>query len=188
MWEFLLATTLTFSASMRAPRVEGVPFDYELAYMVENENENWDLEFRQDFERESGFNYHDIRGKINYDDGHLLVKQDYKQIKSKDLFQFNSDVRYYYHNFSIGGAFIWDLEDFYRLRPSLGYNIDKSLGKWEIETDNDVYFTTPVTYQTDLATTYNINKHLKTGIVTNYIKTVNNFDYAAKWVLVIKFK
>jgi len=186
MWEFLLATTLTFSASMRAPRVEMVPFDYELAYMLENENENWDLEFRQDYERESGFNYHDIRGKINYDDGNLLVKQDYKQIKSKDLFQYNSDVRYYYKNFSLGAALIWDLEDFYVIRPSGGYNTDVKVGKWEIETDNDVYFTTPLTYQTDLTTTYNITKNVKTGIMSNYIKTVNNFDYSAKWVLVLK--
>ena len=188
MWELLLATTLTFSTSMRAPRVESVPFDYELAYILENESEHWDLEFRQDYERESGFNYHDIRGKVNYDDGRLLVKQDYKQIKSKELYQFNSDVRYYYKNFSLGGAFIWDLQDFYRLRPSMGYNTDVKVGKWEIETDNDVYFTYPLTFQTDLATTYKINKNLSTGVVTNYIQTIDNFDYSARWVFVVKLK
>lgn len=188
MWEFLLATTLTLSASMRAPRADNLPYDYELAYQLDNESEHWDITFREDIEREGGYQYHDIRGKVNYDNGALLVKQDYKQIASKELYQFNTDLRYNYEGFSVGGAFIWDLDQYYRLRPSLGYNIDKKWGKWEVETDNDVYFTSPMTYQTDLQTTYDINKYIQAGIVTNYIKTVDNNDYSAKFVMVFKLR
>ena len=186
MWEFLLATTLTLSASMRAPRVEGIPYDYELAYQLDNESEHWDITFREDFERESGFNYHDIRAKVNYDDDALLIKQDYKQIKSKELYQFNTDVRYTYKGFSLGGAFVWDLEQYYAFSPSLSYNIDKKIGKWEIETDNDMYMTTPITYQSDLQTTYEINKYTQLGIITNYIRTINKEDYSAKLVIIFK--
>ena len=52
-----------------------------------------DLAFRHDFEREDGDFFNDIRGELNYKKGLLVVKEDYKQIGSKDIYQFNSDVR-----------------------------------------------------------------------------------------------
>ena len=40
MWEIILATVLSFSAGVRAPRIENVPFDYELSYQIENRSDN----------------------------------------------------------------------------------------------------------------------------------------------------
>ena len=55
-----------------------------------------------------------------------------------------------------------------------------------METENDVYFTNDITYQTEGQITYNVSKNIGVGLSGNYIKTLDNYDYTAKVVLTIK--
>ena len=81
---------------------------------------------------------------------------------------------------------VWDLKDNYTFTPSIGLTKTLTLGKWEMETENDVYFTDDITYQTEGQITYNVSKNVGLGISGNYIKTLDNYDYTAKVVLTIK--
>jgi hypothetical protein len=105
MLELFLASVISLSASVREPRqVPTAPFDYELSYKIETTYEDLDFSFKHDYEREDGQNFNDIRAELNYifnniagiefPNHGILFKEDYKQIASKDLYQFNSDIRY----------------------------------------------------------------------------------------------
>ena len=48
-----------------------------------------------------------------------------------------------------------------------------------METENDVYFTKEITYQTEGQITYNVSKTVGLGLSGNYIKTLDNYDYTA---------
>ena len=185
MWEILLASVLSLSAGIRAPQIDNVPNDFELAYQIENEL----FMFKHDYERENGIIFNDIRGKINYEYKHLLVKEDYQEITSKNLYIFTSDIRYAHKGLSAGGAYLWNINtEEAGLTFSAGYTEEITKGKWEINTDSDIYLTTPLSFQTDLKTSYNINQYFGIGILGNYIQTTDNNDYAAKIILTIKFK
>ena len=94
MWEIILATVISLSAGVREPRqVSTAPFDYELSYKIENQYKGLDISFKHDYEREDGDYFNDIRGELNYKKGIIIIKEDFKQIASKDLYQFNSDIR-----------------------------------------------------------------------------------------------
>ena len=188
MWEILLATVISLSAGVRQPRqVPTAPFDYELSYKIENQYKGLDLAFRHDFEREDGDFFNDIRGELNYKKGIIVVKEDYKQIASKDIYQFNSDVRVNIRGVSAGYGVIWDLDDEVLLVSSLGYSKKKKIGKWEIETENDLYITKPITYQVESKITYNITNNIGIGLYGNYINLLNGYDYSARTVITIKF-
>ena len=123
MWEIFLATLITFSAGIRQPRqVPTAPFDYELSYKIENQYKGLDLSFRHDYEREDGDFFNDIRGELNYKKGIIVIKEDFKQIASKDLYQFNSDIRISIRGVSAGYGVIWDLDNEVLLVSSLGYS------------------------------------------------------------------
>ena len=140
MWEIFLATVISLSVGVREPRnVSNAPFDYELSYKLENNYNNLDISFKHDYEREDGDYYNDIRAELNYTKNNIILKEDYKQIVSKDLYQFNSDIRYQWKGISLGYGFIWDLEDKYKYSPSAGYANKLTLGKWGLETENDLY-------------------------------------------------
>ena len=189
MWEILLATVISLSAGVRQPRqVPTAPFDYELSYKIENQYKDLDLAFRHDFEREDGDFFNDIRGELNYKKGLLVVKEDYKQIASKDLYQLNSDIRYEWRGLSFGYGMIWDLEDEYIFKPSAGFSKKITLGKWKIETENDLYYTKPLTYQTEGKILYDITNRIGLGLSAIYIETVKAHDYSAKLVLTIKLR
>ena len=81
---------------------------------------------------------------------------------------------------------VWDLQDNYTFTPSIGLTKTIQLGKWELETENDVYFTNDITYQTEGQITYNVSNNIGVGLSGNYIKTLDNYDYTAKVVLTIK--
>ena len=49
MWEAILVSLLSFSVSMRAPKVENVPFDYELSCQIENTTNRSDFLFKYDY-------------------------------------------------------------------------------------------------------------------------------------------
>ena len=188
MWEILLATIISLSAGVRQPRqVPTAPFDYELSYKIENQYKGLDLAFRHDFEREDGDFFNDIRGELNYKKGIIVVKEDYKQIASKDIYQFNSDVRVNIRGVSAGYGVIWDLDDEILFVSSLGYSKKKKIGNWEIETENDLYITNPITYQVESKITYNITDNIGVGIYGNYINLLNGYDYSARTVITIKF-
>ena len=184
MWEVILASLLSFSAGVRAPQINNVPSDFEFSYQIENDY----FMFKQDYERENGLYFNDIRGKFHYEKDHILIKEDFKQIKSKNLYQFNSDIRYIYKGFSVGGAYVWDLDEDHSFIPSLGYTNEIENEKWRIHIDSDVYVTEPLTYQTDFQATYKLNKKIGVGLLSNYIQTKTNNDYQAKIVLTIKLK
>tara|TARA_R110000751_G_scaffold127431_1_gene229514 strand:+ start:146 stop:754 length:609 start_codon:yes stop_codon:yes gene_type:complete len=198
MLKFLLATIISLSTSVREPRqVSTAPFDYELSYKIENTYKGFEGSFQHDYEREDGDRYNDIKSELNYTKNlkigniHLpnhaiIFKEDYKQITSKDLYQFNSDIRFQFHGISIGYGMIWDLKDKYIYTPSVGLTKKMTLGNWELETENDVYFTKDITYQTEGSVVYGITKNVGLGISGNYIKTLDNYDYSAKAVLTIK--
>lgn len=189
MYEFLLATLITFSAGVRQPRqVIDAPFDYELSYKIENEYKGLDLSFRHDYEREDGDFFNDIRGELNYKKGIIIIKEDYKQITSKDLYQFNSDIRVSIKGFSAGYGVIWDLEDRVLVVSSVGYSKKLELGKWKLETENDVYLTKPVMYQIESNVIYDITEKVGVGVSGNYIEALNGRDYSARMVLSIKLK
>jgi hypothetical protein len=116
----------------------------------------------------------------------VLFKEDYKQIASKDLYQFNSDIRYQWKGFSAGYGFIWDLKDNRNFKLSAGYSKKLTLDKWELETENDIYYTKPLTYQTEAKVVYNITNNIGIGLSGNYIETLNDYDYSAKAVITIK--
>ena len=178
MWEIFLATLITFSAGIRQPRqVPTAPFDYELSYKIENQYKGLDLSFRHDYEREDGDFFNDIRGELNYKKG----------IASKDLYQFNSDIRIDIKGVSAGYGIIWDLDDEVLIVSSIGYSKKKTINKWELETENDLYFTKPLTYQTESRILYKITDKIGLGISGNYINLLEGYDYSASAVITIKF-
>jgi len=199
MLKFLLATVISLSASVREPRqVPTAPFDYELSYQIENTYKGFDGSFKQDYEREDGDNFNDITAELNYtrnikvkgkelSNHQLIVKEDYNQIASKDIYQFNSDIRYQFYGVSAGYGMVWDLQDNYTFTPSLGLTKQITLGKWELETENDIYFTKDITYQTEGQISYNVSKNVGLGMSGNYIKTLDNHNYSAQIVLTINF-
>ena len=189
MWEIFLATVISLSVGVREPRnVSTAPFDYELSYKLENNYKNLDLSFKHDYEREDGDYFNDIRAELNYlINNIILVKEDYKQIASKDLYQFNSDIRYQWRGLSFGYGMIWDLEDEYIVKPSAGFSKKLTLGKWKLKTENDIYYTKPLTYQTEVKLTYDITDNVGIGLSGNYIEALNDYDYNAQAVITIKF-
>ena len=188
MWEIFLATLITFSAGIRQPRqVPTAPFDYELSYKVENQYKNLDLAFRHDFEREDGDFFNDIRGELNYKKGIIVIKEDFKQIASKDLYQFNSDIRVNIRGVSAGYGVIWDLDNEVLLVSSLGYSKELEVKKWEFETENDLYFTKPLTYQIESKVLYNITDKIGVGLTGNYVNLLDGYDYSARAVITLKF-
>ena len=189
MLEYLLATLITFSASVREPRqIPDAPFDYELSYKIENEYKGLDLSFRHDYEREDGQYFNDIRGELNYKKGSIIIKEDYKQIASKGLYQFNSDVRITVGRFSAGYGIIWDLDDDVIFVSSIGYSRKLSSGKWKFETENDLYFTDPMTYQMESVVSYELTDKASIGVSGNYIEALEGKDYSARMVLILKLK
>ena len=189
MWEIFLATVISLSVGVREPRnVSTAPFDYELSYKLENNYKNLDLSFKHDYEREDGDYFNDIRAELNYlINNIILVKEDYKQIASKDLYQFNSDIRYQWRGLSFGYGMIWNLEDKHIIKPSAGFSKKLTLGKWKLETENDIYYTEPLTYQTEAKVTYDITDNVGIGLSGNYIEALNDYDYSAQAVITIKF-
>ena len=199
MLELFLASIISLSASVREPRqVPTAPFDYELSYKIETTYEDLDFSFKHDYEREDGQNFNDIRAELNYvfnDIGGIafpnhgiLFKEDYKQIASKDLYQFNSDIRYEWRGLSLGYGMIWDLEEDYEIKPSAGFSKKIDLGRWKFETENDLYYTQPVTFQSEGKLSYNITNRTSIGLSANYIETLKAYDYSAKVVLTIKMR
>ena len=198
MLKFLLATIISLSASVREPRlVPSAPFDYELSYQIENTYKGFDGSFKHDYERQDGGRFNDITAELDYTinlklkgkelpNQQIILKEDYNQITSKDIYQFNSDIRYQFYGISAGYGMVWDLKDNYTFTPSIGLSKTLTLGKWEMETENDVYFTDDITYQTEGQITYNASKNIGLGLSGNYIKTLDNYDYTAKVVLTIK--
>ena len=188
MWEIFLATLITFSAGIRQPRqVPTAPFDYELSYKIENQYKGLDLSFRHDYEREDGDFFNDIRGELNYKKGIIVIKEDFKQIASKDLYQFNSDIRINIRGVSAGYGVIWDLDNEVLLVSSVGYSKKKKLDKWEFETENDLYFTKPLTYQIESRILYKLTDKVGIGLAGNYINLLDGYDYNAKAIITIKF-
>ena len=188
MWEIFLATLITFSDGIRQPRqVPTAPFDYELSYKIENQYKGLDLSFRHDYEREDGDFFNDIRGELNYKKGIIVIKEDFKQIASKDLYQFNSDIRVNIRGVSAGYGIIWDLDNEILLVSSLGYSKELKIKKWEFETENDLYFTKPLTYQIESRILYKLTDKIGIGAAGNYINLLDGYDYNAKAVITIKF-
>ena len=188
MWEIILATVISLSAGVREPRqVSTAPFDYELSYKIENQYKGLDISFKHDYEREDGDYFNDIRGELNYKKGIIVIKEDYKQIASKDLYQFNSDIRIDIKGVSAGYGIIWDLDDEVLIVSSIGYSKKKTINKWELETENDLYFTKPLTYQTESRILYKITDKIGLGISGNYINLLEGYDYSARAVITIKF-
>jgi len=176
MWEIFLATVISLSVGVREPRnVPDAPFDYELSYKLENNYNDLDLSFKHDYEREDGDYFNDIRGELNYKKGIIIIKEDFKQIASKDLYQFNSDIRVNIRGVSAGYGIIWDLNNEILLVSSLGYLKELKIKKWEFETENDLYFTKPLTNEIGI------------GLVGNYINLLDGYDYNAQAVITIKF-
>ena len=200
MLKFLLATVISLSVSVREPRlVPSAPFDYELSYQIENTYKGFEGSFKQDYERQDGDMFNDVTAELNYTrnikfkgkelpNHQLLIKEDYNQITSKEIHQFTSDIRYQFHGLSIGYGMICNLKDKYTYTPSIGLTKTITLGNWELDTENDLYFTDDITYQTEGQITYNVSKNVGVGMSGNYIKTLDNHDYSAKAVLTIKLK
>ena len=63
----------------------------------------------------------------------------------------------------------------------------KTINKWELETENDLYFTKPLTYQTESRILYKITDKIGLGISGNYINLLEGYDYTARAVITIKF-
>ena len=188
MWEIILATVISLSAGVREPRqVSTAPFDYELSYKIENQYKGLDISFKHDYEREDGDYFNDIRGELNYKKGIIVVKEDYKQIASKDLYQFNSDIRINIRGISAGYGIIWDLDNEILLVSSLGYLKKIKIKKWEFETENDLYLTKPLTYQIESKILYKLTNKIGIGIAGNYINLLDGYDYNAQAIITIKF-
>ena len=188
MWEIILATVISLSAGVREPRqVSTAPFDYELSYKIENQYKGLDISFKHDYEREDGDYFNDIRGELNYKKGIIIIKEDFKQIASKDLYQFNSDIRINIRGISAGYGIIWDLDNEILLVSSLGYLKKIKIKKWEFETENDLYLTKPLTYQIESKILYKLTDKIGIGIAGNYINLLDGYDYNAQAIITIKF-
>ena len=199
MLELLLATIISLSASVRDPQlVPSAPFDYEFSYQIENTYKGFNGSFKQDYERQDGDKFNDITADLNYTrnikvngkelpNHQLVIKEDYNQIASKEIYQFNSNIRYQFYGVSAGYGIVWDLQDSYTLSPSIGLTKTLTLGKWQLETDNDVYLTDEITYNTEGQITYTVSKNFGLGLSGTYIKTLVNYDYSAKVILTINF-
>ena len=188
MWEIILATVISLSAGVREPRQVAIaPFDYELSYKIENQYKGLDISFKHDYEREDGDYFNDISGELNYEKGIIIIKEDFKQIASKNLYQFNSDIRVNIRGVSAGYGIIWDLDNEVLLVSSLGYSKELKIKKWEFETENDLYFTKPLTYQIESKILYKLTDRIGIGAAGNYINLLDGYDYNAKAVITIKF-
>ena len=188
MWEIILATVISLSAGVREPRqVTTAPFDYELSYKIENQYKGLDISFKHDYEREDGDYFNDISGELNYEKGIIVIKEDFKQIASKNLYQFNSDIRVNIRGVSAGYGVIWDLDNEVLLVSSLGYSKELKVKKWEFETENDLYLTKPLTYQIESKILYKLTDKIGIGAAGNYINLLDGYDYNAKAVITIKF-
>ena len=188
MWEIILATIISLSVGVREPRqVATAPFDYELSYKIENQYKGLDISFKHDYEREDGDYFNDISGELNYEKGIIVIKEDFKQIASKDLYQFNSDIRVNIRGVSAGYGIIWDLDNEVLLVSSLGYSKELKIKKWEFEPENDLYFTKPLTYQIESKILYKLTDKIGIGAAGNYINLLDGYDYNAKAVITIKF-
>ena len=189
MWEIFLATVISLSVGVREPRnISNAPFDYELSYKLENNYNNLDISFKHDYEREDGDYYNDIRAELNYTKNNIILKEDYKQIASKDLYQFNSDIRVNIKGFSAGYGVIWDLEDEVLFASSVGYSKKLESGKWKFETENDLYLTKPISYQIETSVLYKVSEQVGIGVSGNYIEALSGMDYSAKMILTLKLK
>lgn len=174
MWEIILATIISLSVGIREPRqVATAPFDYELSYKIENQYKGLDISFKHDYEREDGDYFNDISGELNYEKGIIVIKEDFKQIASKDLYQFNSDIRVNIRGVSAGYGIIWDLDNEILLVSSLGYSKELKIKKWEFETENDLYFTKPLTYQIESRILYKLTDKIGIGAAGNYINLLD---------------
>ena len=188
MWEIFLATIISLSAGVREPRqISTAPFDYELSYKIENQYKGLDISFKHDYEREDGDYFNDIRGELNYEKGIIVIKEDFKQIASKDLYQFNSDIRINIRGISAGYGIIWDLDNEILLVSSMGYLKELKIKKWEFETENDLYFTKPLTYQIESRILYKLTDKIGIGVAGNYINLLDGYDYNAQAIITIKF-
>jgi len=188
MWEIFLATIISLSAGVREPRqISTAPFDYELSYKIENQYKGLDISFKHDYEREDGDYFNDIRGELNYEKGIIVIKEDFKQIASKDLYQFNSDIRINIRGISAGYGIIWDLDNEILLVSSMGYLKELKIKKWEFETENDLYFTKPLTYQIESKILYKLTDKIGIGVAGNYINLLDGYDYNAQAIITIKF-
>ena len=164
MWEIFLATVISLSVGVREPRnVPDAPFDYELSYKLENNYNDLDLSFKHDYEREDGDYFTD-----------------------RNHCRRGSAVRYKWRGLSFGYGMIWDLKNEYVIKPSAGFSKKLISGKWKLETENDLYYTKPLTYQTEAKITYDITDNIGIGLSGNYIEALNDYDYSAKVVITIK--
>jgi len=189
MWEIILATVISLSAGVREPRqVATAPFDYELSYKIENQYKGLDISFKHDYEREDGDYFNDISGELNYEKGIIVIKEDFKQIASKDLYQFNSDIRVNIKGFSAGYGVIWDLEDEVLFASSVGYSKKLESEKWKFETENDLYLTKPISYQIETSVLYKVSEQVGIGVSGNYIEALSGMDYSARMILTLKLK
>ena len=73
------------------------------------------------------------------------------------------------------------------LVSSLGYSKELKIKKWEFETENDLYFTKPLTYQIESKILYKLTNKIGIGLVGNYINLLDGYDYNAQAVITIKF-
>ena len=80
-----------------------------------------------------------------------------------------------------------DLEDETIFASSLGYSKKLKYKKWEVETENDLYITNPLTYQVESKIIYNVTNNIGIGVSGNYVNLLNGYDYNARTVITIKF-
>ena len=53
---------------------------------------------------------------------------------------------------------------------------------------SNLYYTQPITYQTDGKILYGITDRIRLGLSANYIETIKAYDYSAKVILTIKLR
>lgn len=176
MLNWLLPILLTFSISARTPKVQPNPFDYELSFGIEKEEQFY---ADYDFEREHGNYYHDYEFWVAHTFAkYVYLRERFLNKSSKDI-RFNQfDVRWKYSAISLGYALKTN-SDKYDSNLILGLNYKKELNHhFRFETDSEI--THRLDYQIQLALFSKINENVE--IVTSYgaFAEGSEFDFKFK--------
>lgn len=132
----LLSILIFFgSFSVRSPKIEPNPLDYELAGGFEATIDSTYLHLENQFERELGSYYREELYSIQKDFNYFFVRDKYLYKRSKNLRYNQFDLRYKYSYFSVGYALKHTGEKLYPTHNiGVGINVPNiNINKWKID-------------------------------------------------------
>ena len=129
---WLFPILLLSAFSVRDPKIEPNPLDYQFSLGIRNANHYF---IAMEYERELGLYYHNYEARLSKSYKNILLKERYQNKSSKKLKYNQIDVRYQYGCISIGSAFRKGDDWTYGL--SAGVLLNKTFGLLTVALDTD---------------------------------------------------